>query len=1015
MMRIVKPQRIGLLYKPFEHLGQFRLAVSAVLFLPFEQPRYLLPEIAMWKFVAKAFGKDAIFDLGMPKPRAEAMVLGKCFAPSGTPVTRSQVRLLVGDPQKPLVDKRLNIFGDRAWQQRATGPAPGEPAPFVEMPIDHAHAFGGAAFPQNPLGKGHAPLAPDAKGQVLHPLPNVEDARTPIVSPQDRPAPASFAPLDFTWPQRASKAGTYDEQWLKTRFPAYADDMDLSIFNAAPSDQWLPAFFKGDEAFAVHGMHREKAEVRGTLPGAAVRCFLKLRDAKGPTFRDVGMRPETLWLVPDAQRAILVFRGVTAIDTDDAADVEALMLAAEAMDAPRTIEYYRDLLEVRLDPVDGGVHLLRDDQLLPPIPPRTAPLPDDNGAEDWLYQVQGHQRSRLRTKIEREIAKVKDDLVEVRAKVLKSREDLQAQHSQLSSLPPSAAVDAKKTELATAIAAIAGQLAEIERIGELKMPPDPPPTPLEELPALKKKLIAEAKAAQAEARAQLAVAEQNTRQSLQDSAKRTAEMREQASRAGAKPEQLEKMSIDSADYDQMMKREARLGIGGPPKPIAPPVVAQLRDEAARMRVPDVKLPSPQGMPADAAAGVAAAEARLASAQSATAGAAKSLQDGLPQLERQLQDTDQRIAQMYRRGAHVMPPARALDAAANARVREAVVAAHAKRERIAGADFTGADLSGLSLAGVDLQDALMEGVDFSGTDLSGANLAGTVLARATFAKARLGGAKLAGANLGFADLRGTNLAGADLCGAILSNASLQQADLTGAKLDKAELLGARLAGANLSRVSAPEANFLNVDLRAPDEQPEFGVEHPPPPPLDMRGAKFAGANLQKAKFVDCILEEIDFSGANLSGAILVGAQADRCRFGGADLSKAMFVKASSLADGDFRGARLDGASLRGANLTNGDFTGCSAQYTDFTEARLTKARFGGAMARGARFTKADLTLAKMEGANLMEGMLQKAQLHGTRLAGANLFGADLLRIKVDDGTDFSRTNRERTLAGAVEKK
>jgi uncharacterized protein YjbI with pentapeptide repeats len=49
------------------------------------------------------------------------------------------------------------------------------------------------------------------------------------------------------------------------------------------------------------------------------------------------------------------------------------------------------------------------------------------------------------------------------------------------------------------------------------------------------------------------------------------------------------------------------------------------------------------------------------------------------------------------------------------------------------------------------------------------------------------------------------------------------------------------------------------------------------------------------------------------------------------------------------------------------------------------------------------------------VLQKANLHGAQLQGANLFGADLLRIRTDEGTDLSRTNTKRTLAGATDKK
>ena len=61
---------------------------------------------------------------------------GRCFAPRQAPVGAVGVRLKVGEGD---VDKRLAVVGDREWR----GGVPTNPTPFVEMPIDWRHAFGG--------------------------------------------------------------------------------------------------------------------------------------------------------------------------------------------------------------------------------------------------------------------------------------------------------------------------------------------------------------------------------------------------------------------------------------------------------------------------------------------------------------------------------------------------------------------------------------------------------------------------------------------------------------------------------------------------------------------------------------------------------------------------------------------------------------------------------------------------------------------------------------------------------
>ena len=102
----------------------------------------------------------------------------------------------------------------------------------------------------------------------MHALPNIEHHDKLIRSQKDRPTPAGFAPYDVAWPQRMSKAGTHDKKWLKTRFPGFAEDMDWTMFNAAPDDQQNPGYFSGDEAFVLENMHPGKS----VLEGGCLEC-----------------------------------------------------------------------------------------------------------------------------------------------------------------------------------------------------------------------------------------------------------------------------------------------------------------------------------------------------------------------------------------------------------------------------------------------------------------------------------------------------------------------------------------------------------------------------------------------------------------------------------------------------------------------------------------------------------------------------------------------------------------------
>jgi hypothetical protein len=265
-MKVFKPLNQSLLYKVFEDAKKCYLSVTILSFFPFEASSALLSEIDLWKFAASELGKDAMLDMCMPKPKGEVLVVGKCFAPGGKPVHAYEVSLQIGS-----INKILHVFGDRFWKRKAgVLKTISDPLPFTEMDIRYENAFGGPDYKKNPLGKGYAPVKTDT-GEKIHPLPNIEDPGNLIDSPKKKPDPAGFAPIDLTCPQRFDKAGTYDQKWQRERFPGLAEDINWTFFNAAPEDQHIEGFLKGDEPFEIRGMHPEKTIIQAKLPGVKSR------------------------------------------------------------------------------------------------------------------------------------------------------------------------------------------------------------------------------------------------------------------------------------------------------------------------------------------------------------------------------------------------------------------------------------------------------------------------------------------------------------------------------------------------------------------------------------------------------------------------------------------------------------------------------------------------------------------------------------------------------------------------
>jgi uncharacterized protein YjbI with pentapeptide repeats len=271
------------------------------------------------------------------KGGTDVMLRGSCHVPRGRAVTECTATFAVG-----AWSKSLRVVGRRTWIERLTGTAMSEPAAFVRMPLAYANAFGGPRFPANPAGKGHEMLE----------LPNVEDPRVPVRSQRDRPSPAGFGPINPAWPQRSAKVGTqYGESWRKTRAPFYAEDFDWSFFRAAPADQQLESYLRGDEDMLFENLHPDVPRFTARLPGLRVRAFLRTSE---PLILEPPMRLDTLLADLDAGTVTLTWRGLAPVREDDLKDVRTLLLASEPLaEPPREARHYHKILEeFEADPLE---------------------------------------------------------------------------------------------------------------------------------------------------------------------------------------------------------------------------------------------------------------------------------------------------------------------------------------------------------------------------------------------------------------------------------------------------------------------------------------------------------------------------------------------------------------------------------------------------------------------------------------------------------------------------------------
>ena len=174
------------------------------------------------------------------KPAVDLIVNGTAYAPGGKPTKEMVAGIRIG-----AWSKVLSVTGDRDW----AGPLrnrPSSPKPFMSMPIRYERSFGGtlirdngeidAYFPQNPVGVGYK-RATSFMSDVATEIPNIEVPGARIAAYGDNVEVAGVGVVARNWNPRSSYVGSYDERWLKQRWPLLPTDIDPRYHLCAPVDQ----------------------------------------------------------------------------------------------------------------------------------------------------------------------------------------------------------------------------------------------------------------------------------------------------------------------------------------------------------------------------------------------------------------------------------------------------------------------------------------------------------------------------------------------------------------------------------------------------------------------------------------------------------------------------------------------------------------------------------------------------------------------------------------------------------
>jgi uncharacterized protein YjbI with pentapeptide repeats len=277
------------------------------------------------------FGDEPV-DRGLKKARG-------CFAVQGTayPLTEGQARGMAVRVNVGQSSKTLHIHPPRRWEKTLMGHRSVVIGPLQPLPLNAANAFGGEGYASNPEGMGYR-ADPEAYDKVL--LPAIETETQALTQPGGVPEWAGLMPLAPQSELRRRYLGTLDDQWQQQRAPFLPLDTDPRWYDEVAQDQCIDTYWSGTEKWAVAGMHPLRAEVSGQLPGFRPRLFVE-RKGITPPISEAALDLDTVWLFPDAQRVLLLYRAELSVVDIDAEDISALGIGCEcATDGAQSIEQW---------------------------------------------------------------------------------------------------------------------------------------------------------------------------------------------------------------------------------------------------------------------------------------------------------------------------------------------------------------------------------------------------------------------------------------------------------------------------------------------------------------------------------------------------------------------------------------------------------------------------------------------------------------------------------------------------
>jgi uncharacterized protein YjbI with pentapeptide repeats len=964
-MKILKPDSLAVHSQPLEKKGKMHHAftVTSAFHLLTQEA---LPANDALGIALATLSDGEILDCAVPKVQAEWLLAGSACA--DRPVERMIVRASVGKSER-----RLLIHGEKTLSGTQA---------FLRMPLTWQNTWGSPQHPENPLSCG---LVTEKSGYTKE--PTVQDGNAPHGSPACMSAMGA-------WPCRMKNMGTYDAQWLKTRFPALPDDADEHFYNLAQEAQRMGAHLNGGEKIVLEGLHTEKSRIESQL--CLAQFPFEIQRTHSTEWEQCALIPDTLWLFPNDLLGIVLWHALVPCADEAANDIAFVrLLLPEAIPAPAPEAPQGMSTAAKVAAGMAGAGLVGAG-----IAAATA-----NKAEK--SNVAAEQKKP--TAPQKDSAPVQPEKASSTSPAMRQvfQENLPEINAALAEqgIPPLTAAHIADVEkrLDAAGAFIEEAKAQLQAplpdLAQLLAEKDVPP---EQIAAVQKALAMQPPmpadfsdntawlAASAAYQAELAALIRPAPALAENFAKALSLLGSQGTLAAQAmlppmPSSLEQALLKADIPPQQVAGLCRALQQDPPMDQGfsglMGYAKMIEQEAG---IPDGGISERIKKAHDFMVQIKAIEPEPAMAQPESIAPLPLAQEKQePDSTLTPNNTEQGAAQQAQAQAQSHEPATAAPASPqkeqplpqNNTAAQAGSASEKKQGDIA--LVAGILAAAGTLAGANLANKSLAYMDVSGQDFSNANLENADLTETNFSTCLMKNANIKNAHAPRSQWVQANLTQADLSGI-----QAQDADFEKALLNKSNFSAAKLEGANFYQVQGSAASFCH-------------------------------AHLERNNFMEANLPELDCRGIQAKRLIFDKAHLPNAQFAQATCLE-MACEGASFPHADFHQAALQDCAWEKVDAHHGRFDGANLQGARMQDCTLSQAVLCNAAASGANFDRSLLEECDMRFSNFFQASLREALVLNAVLDNANCYGADMHRVDISTAASTQNVDFTATIIDARRK-